>query len=129
MRREKDSDRAIGEIGAHERVEFGAAENGLESGKILFEAGVETEPVLAVVNLQALERREPVVGADDGLGLAQIRSAIATAARHGFAARERMHDRSGHAALDLLQLAGGLAHRAAPKADPSAARLPALRWG
>ena len=89
------------------------------SGKILFEAGVEAEPVLAIVDFEALERSQPVVGTDDGLGLTQIGGAITTAARHGFAARERMHDRCSHAALDLVKLAGRLAHRAAPAGSSS----------
>src|SRR5580700_385697 len=94
------------QVGAHQRVEFGSADNGLEAGEILFEAGVETEPVLPVVNFEALEGGEAVVGANDRVGFSEVGGAIAPAARHGFRAGERMHDGGGHAALDLFEAGG-----------------------
>jgi len=59
---------AVGEVVAHDALKAARADDGLEAGEVLLKAGVEAEPVLAVVDFEALEGAEAVVGADDGFG-------------------------------------------------------------
>jgi len=56
------------EIGAGQSVEFPIADDGPQARIIIIEAVENAEPVLAVVDLQAFERREAVVGLDDRVG-------------------------------------------------------------
>ena len=57
------------EVCAHKFFETARADNGLEAGEVFFEGGEKTEPVLSVVDFEALEGRETVVGLDEGVGL------------------------------------------------------------
>jgi hypothetical protein len=52
---------AIAQIGFREDIEAAVTQDGAEARKILGEAVQNAEPVLAIVDFEALERREPVV--------------------------------------------------------------------
>ena len=101
---------AIGQIGLRKDVEAALAQDGAEAGKILGEAVKNAEPVLAIVDFEALERREAVVRFDEprsefgeGLAVGRLRA-------HAFGWRKRGHDRAGDFALD-----GGEIHTAAAR--------------
>ncbi len=70
------SRRAIDQIGFGDFIEGAGAEDGAEAGKIFGEAGQDAEPVLAIVNFQALERSEAIVGLDDFIGDGAQRAAV-----------------------------------------------------
>jgi len=49
----------------HHRIEAAASQHGAHARKIFGESGKHAEPVLAIINFQAFERSQPLVGLDD----------------------------------------------------------------
>ena len=92
---------AINQIRFGHRVESAAAQHGAQAGKIFGERGKHAEPVLAIVNFQALEGSQAVVGLDDLIGHSAHRAAIGRDGAHAFGARQRSHDRTSHATLQV----------------------------
>jgi hypothetical protein len=60
--------RAIDEIGFGKSIEAAVAENGAKTRKVIGEAVENAEPVLPIVDFEALERAETVVRPDDARG-------------------------------------------------------------
>ena len=70
-------------------------------GKIFGESGEHAEPVLAIVNFQAFEGSQAVVGLDDLRRDGAHRAAIGCDRTHAFGTRQRSHDGASHAALQV----------------------------
>jgi len=94
------SRRAILQIGFGDFIKGAGAQDGAKAGKIFGEAGQDAEPVLTVVNFQALERSEPVVGLDDFIGDGTHGAAVGCDLAHPFTWRERSHHGGRHLALN-----------------------------
>src|ERR1700685_508006 len=92
--------RAIDQIRFGHGIETAATEHGAQAGKIFGEGGQHAEPVLAIVNFQALEGSEAVVRLDDLICHGAHRAAIGRDGAHTFSARQRSHDGASHVALE-----------------------------
>src|SRR5581483_8931426 len=96
------------EISEDHAVERALAEDRSQTRIVLVHAVDHAEPVLAVVDLDALEAGEPVVGldergGDDGSGLA-----VGPAFVRAHPAGQRPHDHAGGETLEGLELGEGL---------------------
>jgi hypothetical protein len=65
-----------------QRIEAAVAENGANAGKILGEAGENAEPILAVIDFQAFEGSEAVVGLDETGGDPAHGASVGSEAAH-----------------------------------------------
>jgi hypothetical protein len=95
------------EVGDGEAVEAARAEGGGEGGEIVVEAVEEAEPILAIVDLDALEGGETVVGFDDGVGEVGGGVAVREGFLHAPARGEAAHHGGGEEALGLGERVGG----------------------
>src|SRR5277367_235067 len=103
---------AIDQIRLGHGIEAAASEHGAHAGKILGEGREDAEPVLAIVNFQALERSEAVVGLDNLIGHGTHRAAIGRDGAHAFGARQRSHDGASHTALQVKEFHTAVASEA-----------------
>ena len=83
---------AIDEVVLGEGVEAAIAEDGAETGKIVGKGVENAEPVLAIVDFEALEGSEAIIGLDDSLGDGGHFFAAGSDAAHAVGGRERGHD-------------------------------------
>ena len=94
------------EVRGDELVKARLADDRADRGEILVEAIEHAEPVDAIVDLQPLERSEPVVRLDHAGGDLGHRLAVLPFPLHAVAPRERAEERGGHEFLDGAQLGG-----------------------
>jgi hypothetical protein len=103
---------AVGEIVLRQFVEAAIAEDRAKAGEIVRESVEDAEPVLAIVDFEALERSEAVVGFDDFIGDRSERTAVGRDAAHAVGGRERGHDRVGDVALESGEIHTAVAREA-----------------
>ena len=89
-----------GEIGDGKRFKGGGADDGLEGGAVFSECSEDAEPVLAVVDFEALEGGETAVGGDEGGGDRGHGASVGGGGAHLLAGSEREQDGGGHFALE-----------------------------
>ena len=95
------SRRAIHQIRLGHRIEAAASQHGAHTRKIFGESGKHAEPILAIINFQAFERSQPVVGLDDLRRDGAHRAAIGRHRTHAFGVGQWSHDGTSHVALQV----------------------------
>src|SRR5262249_41942057 len=103
----KGGGRAIDKVSLGHGVEFFFAENGAKAGKVFLHGSEDAPPVLAIVEFEAFERGEAVVGLDEARRVTAHVAHAGNATLHVVAGCERSHDRASHLLLD-----GGELHTA-----------------
>jgi len=91
---------AVGEVVLGEPIKTTITENRAQAGEIVGEGVEDAEPVLAIVDFEALEGGEAVVGLDDFAGDVGERPAIWSNATHALGGREGSHNRIGDVTLE-----------------------------
>src|SRR5260370_42517603 len=98
------------EISPHHSLKLPSSQHRQKSGKIVFKARIQPEPVLSVVDLKPFQRCERIVWLDESRSFAFHANSIPSNLAGSLALRQGLHHRGGHA---LLQLQQGSAHRLA----------------
>jgi hypothetical protein len=84
-----------------EGVEATIAENGAEAREIVGEGIEHAEPILAIVDFEALKGSEPIVGLNEACGIRTHGLAVGSGTLHALRESERLHNRAGHGALEF----------------------------
>src|SRR5882672_5721466 len=95
-----------------DRVKLFLSDYGAQTGKIIGQGREDTEPVNAVVYLQALDGTEPVIGLDDLLGNLFGGTPIQGLFAHALIFRERLPHHVKHRARELFQIHWRRVHEA-----------------